>query len=258
MDITDPAAVEREIVPRRPDWVINAAAYNDVAGAEEHPAVALRTNALGVRSIAQACSATRAILLHYSTDYVFRGDSQSPYAESDRTLPLSAYGVSKLAGELFARTTVQSHYVLRVAGVYSSHGRHTRRGNFVEAVLRQAAAGGPLRVVGDQFTTPTFGPALASRSIDILERLAPFGLYHLGGGETVSWHEFAVRICARARLPVEIAATALDEYSLGVRRPRFSALSNDKIEAAGIKKMPGIDDCLRKYLFLRDRESSNG
>ena len=256
LDITDSGAVQRAIVPLQPDWVINAAAYNDVAGAEKRPEDALRANALGVRAIAQACDATCATLLHYSTDYVFSGDKRRPYAESDSPLPLSAYGVSKLAGELFARATVRSHYILRVAGVYGPSGRRTRRGNFVEAVLRQCAEGRPLRVVGDQFTTPTFGPAIASRSLDILERRTPFGLYHLGGGQTVSWHQFASRVCAHARPPVEIAATALEDRSSGVRRPRHSALSNAKIEAAGIERMPSIDDCLREYLFLRDRACS--
>ena len=255
LDITDPRAVERAIVPRRPDWVINAAAYNDVAGAEIQPEVALRTNALGVRSLAEACDEAGATLVHYSTDYVFSGEKRGPYTEDDCTVPLSAYGVSKLAGELFARTSVRAHYVLRVAGVYGPHGKHTRQGNFVEAILRKSADGGPLHVVGDQFTTPTFGPAIAVRSIDLLQRAAPFGLYHLGGGETASWHAFAVRICAHARRPVEVVPTRLDDYSREVKRPRHSALSNARLEAMGIGSMPSIDDCLREYFSLRARVS---
>ena len=253
LDIADPVAVHRKIVPLRPDCVINAAAYNDVAGAERHPEDALRTNALGVRWIAQACNAAGATLLHYSTDYVFGGDKRGAYAETDSPRPLSAYGVSKHAGEQFARAAVRRHYILRVAGVYGPHGRHTRRGNFVESVLRKSGEGRRLRVVGDQFATPAFGPAIASRSFELLDRHAPYGLYHLGGGEAVSWHEFATRICASARRAADIVRAELDEYSREVRRPRNSALSNAKIESAGIERMPGIDSCLRKYLSLRKR-----
>lgn len=253
LDITDAAAVGRKIGGERPDWVLNAAAYNDVDGAEASPADAMAANALGVRAVALACRAAGATLLHYSTDYVFGGRKAGVYSEDDLPRPLSAYGVSKLAGECFARSALPAHYVLRVAGLYGPAGRATRRGNFVEAVLRRCEAGRRLAVVADQLSTPTFAPALASRSLAVLERRVPFGLYHLGGGERLSWHEFATRICSRSGRRCHVAATSLVDSSLPAVRPRNSALSNRLIHAAGIEPMPGVDECLRRYLELACR-----
>ncbi len=253
LDVTDAAAVGRRIGEERLDWVLNAAAYNDVDGAEESPGDAMAVNALGVRAVALACRAAGATLLHFSTDYVFGGRKAGVYSEADLPRPLSAYGVSKLAGECFARSALASHYVLRVAGVYGPAGRATRRGNFVEAVLRRCEAGRRLTVVADQFATPTFAPALARRSLAVLERGLPFGLYHLGGGERLSWHEFAARICSRLGRRCDMAAASLADSQRPASRPRDAALSNRLIHAAGIEPMPGVDECLRQYLELRRR-----
>ena len=152
------------------------------------------------------------------------------------------------------RSCCQAHYVLRVAGVYGPPGRYTNRGNFPEYVLRKCAEGGPLRIVNDQFATPTFGPALAARSIQILERQVPFGLYHLSGGESISWFDFARKIGLAAGCPIEVLPISSDAYRARARRPRYAALSNARIEAAGIPRMPGIDSALRQYLTMRGRE----
>lgn len=254
LDITDETAVLERIVSHRPDWVINAAAYNKVDLAESEPAVAMRVNAIAVRAMAMACEAVGSTLLHFSTDYVFGGDKGSAYTEEDLPAPQSVYGASKLAGEFFARSFCRTHYVLRVAGVYGPPGRYTNRGNFPEFVLRKCAEGAPLRIVNDQFATPTFGPALAARSIATLERQVPFGLYHLAGGEPISWFDFARRIGLAARCPAEILPISSEAYRPRARRPRYAALSNARIEAAGIPSMPGIDGALQQYLTMRARE----
>lgn len=252
-DITDSLEVLRQISTVRPEWVINAAAYNWVDVAESDPVTAFRVNGSAVGNIARACQDTGAVLLHYSTDYVFSGDKGAPYTEEDTPGPLSAYGISKLAGELFARSCCESHYVLRVAGLYGPHGRYTRRGNFVEFALQGCTEGRPLRIVSDVVASPTFGPALAARSLDILERRIPFGLYHLAGGEAVTWLEFARRIALAAGCPGEILGTTSCEQDLSARRPPFAALSNQRVEKAGIEPMPAIDECLPEYLALRRR-----
>ena len=180
LDITEDDSVRRIVARHRPDWVINAAAYNKVDLAESEPEAAMRVNAFAVRAVATACAEAGATLLHYSTDHVFDGSKGTPYLEQDLPAPQSVYGVSKLAGELFARACCRSHYVLRVGGVFGPPGRYTNHGNFPEFVLRKCAEGTPLRIVDDQFATPTFGTALAGRSLDVLEKQVPFGLYHLG------------------------------------------------------------------------------
>ena len=253
-DISDTSDVRERIVRQKPDWVLNAAAYNQVDAAEDEPETAMRINASAVRAIALACARAGATLLHYSTDLVFSGDKRSPYTEEDPPSPLSTYGVSKLAGEFFVRAYCPSHYILRVAGVFGPPGRYTNRGNFPEFVLRQANEGAALRIVDDCLTTPTFGPALATRSLDVLEQEIPFGLYHLAGGQPVTWHDFAVKVARSAGCPARILRTKHRERQTPARRPQYSALSNARIETVGIGPMPNLDDCVREYLLQRERE----
>lgn len=254
LDITDEVATRQRIARHKPDCVINAAAYNQVDQAESDSETAMRVNAVAVRNMAVACAEVGAVLVHYSTDYVFNGEKGSPYREADAPAPRSVYGVSKLAGERFAQAHCPSYYVLRVAGVFGPPGRHTKRGNFAEFVLRKCAEGTPLRIVDDHFATPTFGPALAARTLDVIERKVPFGLYHLAGGEPVSWYEFARKIVRLARCPADLQPIDRTRYEASARRPRWAALSNTKVEAAGIAKMPSLDAAIAEYLILRKRE----
>ncbi len=254
LDITDESATRQRIARYDPDCVINAAAYNQVDQAESDSETAMRVNALAVRNIAVACAEVGAVLVHYSTDYVFSGEKGTPYTETDAPAPRSVYGVSKLAGETFARAHCPSHYVLRVAGVFGPPGRHTKRGNFAEFVLRKCAEGTPLRIVDDRFATPTFGPALAARTLDAVERKIPFGLYHLAGGEAVSWCEFARKIVRLAQRPAEVEPIDGSRSQAKALRPRCAALSNARVEAAGIAKMPSLDAAIAEYLVLRKRE----
>ena len=159
-------------------------------------------------------------------------------------------GFSKLAGELYAQACLDKLYVVRVAGVFGPAGRYTSRGNFPELVLRKAAEGSPLRVVEDFFATPTYAPALASRSIDLLEA-GVFGLYHLGGGTLVSWYQYALKILAASGLEADIQPTNHREFSTPARRPMRSGLSNAKIERLGVAKMPPLEEALADYMQRR-------
>ena len=254
LDITDEPAVRQRIARHKPDCVINAAAYNQVDHAEGDIETALRVNALAVRNMAAACGDVGAVLVHYSTDYVFDGEKGAPYEETDDAAPQSVYGLSKYMGETFVEVHCPSHYVLRVAGVFGPPGRHTKRGNFAEFVLRKCAEGAPLRIVDDQIATPTLGPALAARTLDAIEHEIPFGLYHLAGGEPVSWYEFARKIVRLARCPGELEPIDRTRHQAKASRPRYSALSNAKAEAAGIARMPSLDAAIKDYLKLRTRE----
>ena len=252
LDITSPEAVEALIARHKPDWVFNSAAYNQVDRAESEPEVAMRVNGIAVRSIAISCERQGAALLHYSTDHVFSGAKAQPYTEKDLPAPPAAYGVSKLAGEHYARGNCEKSYVVRVAGVFGPAGRYTNRGNFPELVLRKAKAREPLRVVNDFYATPTYAVPLASLSIDLLEKADP-GLYHIGGGETISWYEYALRIVKAAGVEADVAPTTHREFVTPARRPRRSSLSNAKIEALGFKPMPTLDEALADYMVRRAR-----
>jgi dTDP-4-dehydrorhamnose reductase len=252
LDITDAARVEDLVAKTDPQVVINAAAYNQVDIAEREPLAAYNANALAVRNIAMACRQADAQLVHYSTDYVFDGTKGSPYVESDWPHPLGAYAVSKLAGEHYAQAYLDNPLILRVSGVFGPGGMFTARGNFVELMLRLAASPNPIRVVENHVASPAYAPAIASRTADMVERKIG-GLFHLGGGEAISWYHYAKLIFDSAGVTPRLQATDEREYRTAARRPKYSALSNRKIEAAGVEPMPALRDAVRDYLEQRER-----
>jgi dTDP-4-dehydrorhamnose reductase len=199
VDITDAASVERSISACDPTIVVNAAAYNQVDVAEKEPLAAFQVNALAVRNLAVACRNADAQLVHFSTDYVFDGQAGRAYREDDPTRPLGAYAVSKLAGELYARAYLDTALIIRTSGVFGPGGLDTARGNFVELMLRLAAQNNPIRVVEDHVASPTYAPALAARTADLVERSA-HGIFHIGGGTPISWFDWAAMIFEAAGL----------------------------------------------------------
>src|SRR5271163_2061015 len=193
LDITDQPRVDHAFAEHDPAIVINAAAYNQVDVAEKEPQAAFVVNALAVRNLAMACRQSDARLVHFSTDYVFDGLAGRAYTEDDAPRPLGAYAVSKLAGEMYARAYLDKPLIIRTSGVYGPGGLDTARGNFVELMLRLASQGQPIRVVEDHVASPTFAPALASRTADLVEK-GVHGIIHAGGGTPISWFEWAAKI----------------------------------------------------------------
>jgi dTDP-4-dehydrorhamnose reductase len=257
VDITDAAAVERTIAGVDPAVVINAAAYNQVDIAEKEPLAAFQVNALAVRNLAVACRNSDAQLVHFSTDYVFDGLAGRAYREEDPPRPLGAYAVSKLAGELYARAYLDAPLIIRTSGVFGPGGFDTARGNFVELMLRLAvqntAQNTPIRVVEDHVASPTYAPALASRTADLLElgTGGRGGIFHIGGGTPISWFDWAAKIFAAARLNPPLKPTNEREFRTPARRPQYSALSNAKMEALGIAPMPPLQSAIEEYLAAR-------
>jgi len=228
LDITDAEKVERAIAESDPAAVFNAAAYNQVDVAEREPRAAFEANALAVRNLAIACRQNDARLVHFSTDYVFDGTLGRPYTESDAVHPL----------------------VVRTSGVFGPGGLKTARGNFPELMLRLAREGKPIRVVEDHVASPTYAPALASRAVDMLER-GLSGLFHAGGGEAISWFEYARLIFEKAGLRADLCPTNEREYRTAARRPKFSALENARMRECGIAPMPPLGDAVASYLAAR-------
>jgi dTDP-4-dehydrorhamnose reductase len=254
LDITDHEKIERVLTPWDPQIVFNAAAYNQVDVAESEPLPALAVNALAVRNLALACRQLDARLVHYSTDYVFDGTAGRTYSETDQPHPLGAYAVSKLAGELYAQAYLAAPLIVRTSGVFGPGGLKTARGNFVELMLRLAQSPQPIRVVEDHVASPTYAPLLAARTIDLVERQQT-GIFHIGGGTPISWFHYAQLIFA-AGLParfVEVHPTSEREHRTAARRPKYSALSNAKMESVGIEPMPPLPDVLRLYFAARAR-----
>jgi dTDP-4-dehydrorhamnose reductase len=222
-----PALIERIA----PDIVVNAAAYTAVDRAEDEADAAFRANAQAPRVIAQACAARDALLVHYSTDYVFDGTSTRPYREDDPTAPLGVYGASKLAGEDAIRASGARHMIFRTAWVYAAHGR-----NFLRTMLRLAAERDELRVVADQVGSPTSAALIAETTATILRQTPQLsGLWNLTAGGQTSWHGFAEDILTRARArgllekrPTVVPITTAD-YPTRARRPAYSCLDTGRL-----------------------------
>jgi dTDP-4-dehydrorhamnose reductase len=250
VDITDAAAVESALARYEAEVVFNSAAYNQVDVAEKEPQAAFLVNALAVRNLALACRQADAALVHFSTDYVFDGLARHPYVEEDPTHPLGAYAVSKLAGELYAQAYLDRALVVRTSGVFGPGGLTTARGNFVELMLRLAGSKNPIRVVEDHVASPTFAPLLAARTIDLVEKQVA-GVVHVGGGTPSSWFHFAQTIFEVAGVQPMLLATNEREYRTAARRPKYSALSNAKMERLGLAPMPSLRQAVEAYFAAR-------
>ncbi len=250
IDISSAERVEKAVAEFDPGAVFNAAAYNQVDVAEREPMAAFEANALAVRNLALACRQSDARLVHFSTDYVFDGMLGRSYTEKDAVHPLGAYAVSKLAGELYAQAYLERPIVVRTSGVFGVGALKTARGNFPEVMLRLAREGKPIRVVVDNVASPTFAPALASRSIDLLERDLD-GVFHIGGGIAISWFDYAKIIFDKAGVQADLHPTDAREYRTAARRPKFSALDNARMRECGIAPMPALEDAVAAYLAAR-------
>lgn len=253
VDVTNQAGVEHAIATAAPDLVLNATAYNMVDVAEQEPEAAFAGNALAVRNLAVACRQADARFVHFSTDYVFDGTLGRPYVEEDATHPLGAYAVSKLAGELYAQAYLDQPLIVRTSGVFGPGGLHTARGNFVEVMLRLANSGQPIRVVEDFVASPAYAPALAIRTWEMVERNLT-GVFHAGGGAAISWYHYAKLIFEVAGVTPEVRPSNEREHRTAARRPKFSALSNSKMERLGVTPMPPLLDVLEDYMNCRRLE----
>lgn len=237
LDLADLDRLADAIAHIAPDMIVNAAAYTAVDQAESEPALAQRINAEAPRVLAEAAARRGALLVHYSTDYVFDGVRSVPYIEDDATQPLNVYGQTKLDGERAVQASGAAHLILRTSWVYGMRGR-----NFLLTVLRLARERPELRIVADQYGAPTWcrtvaevtAQVLASRSVDegIDAWHALSGVYHLTARGETTWHGFTQAILTNARVrptpPVVPIATA--DYPTPARRPARAVLDSGKLE----------------------------
>lgn len=255
MDITDDARVQQQIAFTSCDLVINAAAFTRVDECEREHEEAFRVNALGVKNLAEACRRWDIPLVHVSTNYVFAGDKRLAYVEDDSPAPVNAYGLTKLAGEYYLRYTWDKHYIVRVAGLFGITPSRMKGTNFVEAMLRLGARGTPLRIVSDEYLSPT-SASDAAHHIRRLVKTEKFGTYHLVNHGTCSWYEFAREIFSQAGMNVEVQPVTAEEYGAPARRPRNSALENAALGKLGLDTMPTWQEALSVY--LKERENERG
>lgn len=253
VDLTNSESLRGAIASAKPDMVINCAAYNFVDKAESEPEAAFAVNALGVRNLARICAELNLTLLHFSTDYVFGLDAarRTPWSETDLPGPISAYGVSKLAGEQFVQAYCPRHIIIRSCGLYGAWGSGGKGGNFVETMLRLADQGKPIRVVTDEICTPTYCLDLAEAAVALLGT-GRFGLYHITNGGECSRFEFAREIMRQAGKPVEVIPITSREFGAAARRPTYAVLAMDAYERLGLPPMRPWREALAAYLRERN------
>lgn len=248
LDIANAEAVAKVIVDDvKPGIVINTAAAHNVPDCEINPARAFALNATAVRGLAIACREANARFVHIGTDYVF-GDGVRPYTETDLPAPLNVYGASKLAGEHLAAAMCPNHIIVRTAALYGPAPCRAKAGkNFVGLMLELAATRPEVKVVTDEFTTPTYTVALAAQIRRLAQDGQP-GLYHATCGGSCSWYEFAKAIFEETRTNVKLVPGTAADFTSPVRRPRYSVLDNHRLRTQGLDIMPDWREALATYL----------
>jgi dTDP-4-dehydrorhamnose reductase len=246
LDINDPRAVEVAMARVSPDVIINCAAYNAVDAAEDHPLDALRTNALAVRSLARAATAAGAVLIHCGTDFVFDGTIDRPYIEDDSPNPRSVYATSKLLGEWFATDTPR-HYVLRVESLFGRAPDGPPAKGSVQSIVEALGRGGVARVFEDRTVSPTYALDAAWAMRELLARRVPAGVYHCVSSGYCTWLEFALAAAEILGVEPHLHPVRVADVKLRAERPKYCALSNAKLAAAGIE-LPTWRAALEDYL----------
>jgi dTDP-4-dehydrorhamnose reductase len=260
-DLSRPERLPAVIRSVKPDLIVNAAAYTAVDKAEDEEQLATTVNGTAVGVLAEEARAAGALLVHYSTDYVFDGTKETPYQEEDPPRPINAYGRSKLAGEVAIRQAASAYIILRTSWVYAARGH-----NFVRTVLRLARERDELRMIADQVGAPTWARNIADATAHairqaIVERAGSFftsGLFHLSASGATSWHGFAAAILEAAKgnalLPLQqlpkLHPIATEDYPLPAARPKNSRLAGDRLSKRFGIVLPdwreGLARCLRE------------
>ena len=266
-DLSRPEEI-RELVRRvKPEVILNAAAYTAVDRAEAEAGLAMAVNAEAPRALAEEALGCGALLVHYSTDYVFDGSKEEPWTETDETGALSQYGASKLAGERAIEGSGCRHLIFRTSWVYGPHGQ-----NFLFTMLRLARERDRLRIVNDQFGAPTTSIEIAAATRKIVAGVVEgrfgeeknwAGIYHMTCAGSTTWFGFAQAIFARAgslpggKVP-ELAAIATSDYPTPARRPRNSVLSNAKLHAKFGVKLAPWESALDAVIEVMQSETRQG
>jgi dTDP-4-dehydrorhamnose reductase len=235
-----------------PDVIVNCAAYTNVDGAEGDPTSAFASNAWGVRTLARAAAEINAVLVHFSTDFVFDGATDRPYSEDDQPNPRGVYAVSKLMGEWFA-AEAPTAYVLRVESLFGG----PRARSSVDKMLQNIKAGREVRAFVDRTVSPSYVDDVVAATSALLERNSPAGLYHCVNTGWTTWsgiaHELATIVGTKDATIVDVPVA---DVHLLASRPKFAALANDKLIAAGVE-MPTWQAALRRYVASLEEPESD-
>lgn len=251
LDIANYEQVRKIIHEIAPAVVINAAAYTNVEKAEDNEELAFLINGTGAHYLALVSKEINAKFIHISTDYVFDGKSKQPYEEMDVPSPLSVYGKSKLLGEKLVQEVGGNYFILRTSWLYGDG--H----NFIRTMLQLAKQGKEIRVVDDQYGTPTYTKDLCW-VIEQLIQTDCYGIYHVSNEGACSWYELARKIFELARIRVNLHPVSTAEYITKAKRPQYGVLENKRLKLQGIPTMRSWERALGDYIDNLSTEAVNG
>ena len=249
LDITDQRAFLHAIDAGKPDVAINCAAFHNVDRCEDEPLRAFEVNAVAVDAMAAACTQRNIAFVTISTDYVFSGNTNAPYDEDATAHPISAYGASKLAGELLVQRRNSDALIVRTCGVYGVRPSASKGYTFVDRIIAQAKAGEHIRVVDDVIASPSYAGDIAE-ALRVLVEKRRSGLYHLVNRGAVSWYEFAKQALSAAGIDHPIEGVPQSAWFTKAARPRYSALTSNRLASLGIE-LPSWQAGIESY--LRDK-----
>jgi dTDP-4-dehydrorhamnose reductase len=239
-DILDTTVLNNAFEQYKPAWVINCAAYTAVDKAEDDADLAERINKTGAENLAVKCKAYHAVLIHISTDFVFKGDVAKPLIETDEAKPISVYGQTKLDGEKAVAAVLNEHFIIRTGWLYSEYAN-----NFVKTMLRLGGERDALKVIADQVGTPTYAIDLALFILHIISNQNnAYGIYHYSNEGVTSWYDFARAIFDISSTAVKVIPILTDEYPTRATRPGYSVMDKSKAKQTFNIEIPYWRDSL--------------
>jgi dTDP-4-dehydrorhamnose reductase len=244
LDITDPKAVDIKVKEVAPEVIVNAAAYTAIDKAESEPEIVYKINGYAVGYLATAAKELGALFIHFSTDYVFDGENRQGYREDEKIKnPATVYGKSKKLAEQMIEDINPRHHIIRTQWLFGASGK-----NFIETMLRIAGEGQDLKVVNDQFGSPTYAKDLAERVREMIEEDRESGIYHVVNSEVCSWYDFARKIFEMSGLQPSIKPVTSEEFAAAAKRPTYSMLINTKLPP-----LRPWEEALKAYLIETGR-----
>jgi dTDP-4-dehydrorhamnose reductase len=239
-DILNKGALKLIFDRYKPTWCINCAAYTAVDKAEDDIDLARKINKTGVENLSSFCLEYNSVLIHTSTDFIFRGDKPTPLIESDVAEPINVYGLTKLEGEMEVTKALEKYYIIRTSWLYSEYGN-----NFVKTMLKLGSERDELKIIADQVGTPTYAMDLAACILNIISANATaYGTYHYSNEGVASWYDFAKAIFDISGTKVKVYPIKTSEYPTRAIRPAYSVMDKTKIKQAFSIEIPYWRDSL--------------
>ena len=253
IEISNYQLVKEVFLDLKPNIILNTSALHNVPLCETNKEEAFNVNSLGAKYLSDIANKISATLVHFSTDYVFNGNKNLPYIESDVPNPLNIYGLSKVEGEEWIKKITKKFYILRVAALYGDTPPRIKGYNFITLMLKLAKEKDELRVVDDEITTPTWTKEVVRQLLTILKSEPEYGLYHATAEGSCSWYEFAKVIFEIKKIKVNLKNVKSEEFKSTVKRPKYSVLENKNLKDKDINIFKQWDESLVEYLNTREK-----